>query len=337
MTKIGSRSNVLKRHEFYLFVIILFLSVVITVFNRSFTTLENILDLLKIYSFIGILATGVFVVLLSGGIDLSFTAVATVSMYLMGSYMLSFEGNLSMAILIALSVGAMLGAINALLVHFLRIQTIIITLGTLNVYWGSLMFLSGGRDIYNLPTWFRNFAKFNLVQWTSENGSVYGLSIFILMWIAVLLMTWAILKYTMIGRGVYSLGGGLQAACRAGFNIIKINFFTYCYAGLIASIASIVHVGLVDQIAPHSIVGKELVVIAAVILGGASLVGGSGTLLGTVLGVILIAVIGNGLTLMRVSSYWQGIFTGFILLVGIYIISYRRRVREKEIVRVNVE
>lgn len=333
----GSMRNLIKRHEFYLFVIILFISAMITAFNRAFISLENILDLLKIYSFIGILATGVFVVLLSGGIDLSFTAVATVSMYLMGSYMLAWEGNLFLSFLIALSVGAVLGAVNAILIHFLKIRTIIITLGTLNAYWGTLMFLSKGRDIYNLPNWFRDFAKFNLVQWTSKNGGIYGISIFILMWIVVILMTWAILKYTMIGRGVYGLGGGLQAASRAGFNIIKIHFFTYCYAGFLAGIASIVHVGLVDQIAPHSIVGKELVVIASVVLGGASLVGGSGTLFGTVLGVLLIAVIGNGLTLMRVSSYWHGIFTGFVLLVSIYITALRRKIREKEIMRVNVE
>jgi len=329
--------NLLKRHEFYLWVIILVISIVITIFNNAFLTLENILDILKIYSFIGILATGVFVVLLSGGIDLSFTAVATVSMYLMGSYMLAYVGNLFIAFLIALCVGVMLGAVNAVLIHYLRIRTIIITLGTLNLYWGTLMFLSKGRDIYNLPPWFRDFARINLIQWKSEAGSVYGLSIFIVMWAVVIVMTWAVLKYTMIGRGVYALGGGLQPASRAGFNILKINFFTYCYAGLLAGIASIVHVGLVDQIAPHSIVGKELVVISAVVLGGASLEGGTGTLFGTLLGVLLIGVIGNGLTLVRISSYWHGVFTGCVLLASLCIMAYRRRMREREMVRVNVE
>ena len=326
-----------KSNELLLVLIICAISIGIGVFNTSFFTLENFLDLFKTSSFIGILAIGVFVVLLSGGIDLSFTAVATVAMYLMGSYMLAVQGNIYVSFIIVVAVGIGLGTVNALLIHYLKIQAIIITLGTLNAFWGALMFLSNGRDIYNLPKWFTEFAKINFLEWRSPEGSLYGLSIFIILWAIVIVITGFISRYTMIGRGVQALGGGMQAASRAGFNIFKIHLFTYCYAGMLAGVASVVHVGLVDQIAPHAIVGKELVVIAAVVLGGASLLGGSGTLLGTILGVILISVIANGLTLMRLPSYWHGVFTGLVLLISIYLTARRQKAHEREIVRVNVE
>jgi len=330
-------ASILKRHELYLIVIIALLSVLITSINHHFATLENLLDMLKLSSFTGVLAVGVLVVLLSGGIDLSFTAIATVAMYLMGSYILTFGGNLLVAILIVAVTGIVLGAINGVIVHKLEIPAIIVTLGTLSIFYGALMVIAQGRDIYNLPQWFRDFAKLNLVSWRNVGGSTYGISIFLVIWAVVLAVTWALLRYASVGRGVFAIGGSPLAASRAGYRIGRIQLFVYCYIGMLSGIASMIHVGLVDQIAPHSIVGKELVVIAAVVLGGASLSGGKGSVLGTFLGVFLFAVIGNGLTLTRVTSYWQDAVTGIVLLLSILIAAFRERRREKSLVRVNVE
>jgi simple sugar transport system permease protein len=330
-------ASILKRHELYLVVIIVLLSILITSINHHFATLENFLDLLKISSFTGVLAVGVFVVLLSGGIDLSFTAIATVAMYLMGSYILSFGGNIVVALFILAGVGIVLGAINGFIIHKLEIAAIIVTLGTLSIFYGALMVIAGGRDIYNLPQWFREFAKINLVSWKNVGGSTYGVSIFLVIWAVVLVVTWLILRYTSVGRGVLAIGGSPLAASRAGYRLGRIQLFVYCYIGLLSGLGSVIHVGLVDQIAPHSIVGKELVVIAAVVLGGASLSGGKGSVLGTFLGVLLFAIIGNGLTFTRVTSYWQDGVTGVVLLVSILIAAFRERQREKSLVRVNVE
>lgn len=325
--------NSIKRNEFYLFIIIITIYVFVTLFNRSFGSLENILDLLRASTVTGVLAIGVFVALLSGGIDLSFTAIATFAMYLMGLYIVDIGGNLFMAFLIVSITGIFLGAINALLIHFLKIKTIIITIGTLNLFYGFLQFfIVKGRDLYNMPEWFRRFSSFNLIQFRSEAGSIYGISIYVLIWILLALVTWLILKYTLIGRGIYCLGSpeGSRSVKRSGFNIFKIQLFIYCYVGFLSGIASIIHVGIVDQVAAHSLMGRELLVIAAVVLGGTSLSGGRGTIVGIILGVVLITMIGNALVFLRISSYWYGTFSGIVILISLSITAYRYKRNRKQ-------
>ncbi len=296
---------------------------------------ENILSLLKSYSFTGIISIGVFMILLSGGIDLSFMVIATTAMYLMGSYMLSsFQGNIFLAFIICAVVGTILGAINGLLVYYFKVSTLIVTLGTLNLFYGVLMFFSKSRDIYYLPEWFRNFAsmKFSFI---SERIEV---SVFIIMWLVVLIVSWLILKYTVLGRGIYAIGGGgINDAKKAGFNIFKIQLFIYCYAGFLYGIGSVIPAGTVGEIVPTALFGKELPVIAAVVVGGASLAGGSGSILGVTFGVILLSLIRNGLTLMRVSSYWQGITMGIIVLISIIITNFRVRYLAKNVSKIDID
>jgi simple sugar transport system permease protein len=156
-------------------------------------------------------------------------------------------------------------------------------------------------------------------------GSPYGLSVLILVWVAVIAVSVYILRYTSLGRNIYCIGGNAVAARRVGINVFRTQIFIYGYMGFLAGIASIVHFILVLTVVPNSIVGKELEVIAAVVLGGANIVGGSGTLFGTVLGVILFAMMSNGLTLMRVSSYWYKVITGLIIIVSVGVSAYQLR------------
>jgi simple sugar transport system permease protein len=309
-------------------------SLIIFLLNRSFILPENILGLLKSYSFTGIVAVGVFLVLLSGGVDLSFMAISTVSMYMMGSYMLSsFKGHIVVAFIICGIMGIILGAINGLLVYHFKIATLIVTLGTMNLFYGVMMFFSKSRDIYDLPKWFRNFTTLNI-----SLGKNTELSVFIVMWVIVLLFTWFILKYTVLGRGIYAFGGGgINRAKQAGFNVFAIQMFVYCYAGFLYGTASIIAAGTIDQILPTSLVGNEMPVIAAVVVGGVSLAGGSGSLLGVTLGVILLSLIRNGLTLMKVSSYYQGVVYGAIILISIIITNYRQRSLRRDISKIDIE
>jgi len=322
----------LRQTELYLFGILIVLFVILTAVNPKFLTLENLFDLLRNNTFLGILALGELAVLISGGIDVSFTAVATVAQYVMGVIISTyFIDNILIAFLIPIPIGITLGAINGLLVYYTRVHPVIITISTLNTFYGVLIFITRGKWIYNFPPSFRNFSQLKLLALINEKGVEYGISIFTGFWVGIAILTWVILKYLTIGRKIYAMGGNFEAARRAGFNIFRIQLFVYCYMGLLAGLASFVHAQLTQMIQPNAIVGRELDVLAAVVLGGASVFGGSGSVIGTILGVLLIAVIKNGLILMKISGYWHAVVMGLIIIVAASVSAYQRKVRaEKE-------
>ena len=308
-------SKLLQRTESLLVLLIVVIGIVFTLLNPKFATIGNLLDLIKSYSFFGILSVGVLVVLLSGGIDISFTAIAQVAEYISVSWILAYGGNLGSAFLVACCTGTLLGLFNGLLIHFIRIPPIITTIGTLNLYYGVLYVLSAGQIIYQVPEFYRALSGATL----PGNFPVLGA-----FWIGMVILTAWVLKYTVLGRSIYALGGSQIASIRVGFNIFKTRLFVYSFTGFVSGFAAVVHTALVQSAIPNSIVGRELDVIAAVVLGGANIMGGSGSLLGTCLGVALLAMLGNGLTLIGMSSYWNNVMVGLVLLVGVTISAVQR-------------
>jgi simple sugar transport system permease protein len=317
----------LKSSEFYLFLVIAGLMALLTVFTEDFFSVENLFDVLMSYSFLGVMAVGLMVVLISGGIDISFTATATVAQYVMATILIRHGGGWWLAFLIPMAIGITLGAVNALLVYSLRVHSIIITIATLNIFYGLLIFLTGGKWIYNFPDWFAR--GLSLFAFTSSGGKTYSFSLSIMVLVAAVAITGFILNKTAMGRQIYAMGGNPEAAKRMGFNLLRLHLFVYCYMGLLAGTAGLVQAQLVQTVAPNSIVGRELEVVAAVVLGGASLAGGAGTLLGTVLGVALIAIMSNGLTLMGISSYWHQVVIGLIILASVSITAFNRKREER--------
>ncbi len=313
-------TRLMRKHETYVFLAILILTVLITALNPNFLTLENIFDILKSYSFIGILSIGVLVVLISGGMDISFTAVATVGEYVMAVIISKHTGNIVIAFVISMVIGFILGTLNAVLIYRFNIPSMIVTIGNLNVFYGLLIVFSGGKWIYTMPEWFAKFAEIRLFSLAAADGVQFGLSIMTVIWILVILVAAFILKFTALGRSLYALGGcgsDKTPARRAGINVFKVQLFVYSFMGVIAGIAGVVQALLVQAVAPNSIVGKELNVIAAVVIGGASISGGTGTIIGTLLGVFLLAVLSNGLTLMRVPSYWYDVVIGLVIVASV--------------------
>jgi len=333
-----SRWKIYNQTEFYLFIVLIVLSTILAFVNPKFLRLENIFDLLRNYTFLGILALGQLVVLISGGIDVSFTAIATVSQYIMGVIISKYYiDNILVALAIPIPIGIALGLVNALLVYYTRVHPVIITISTLNVFYGFLMFITSGRWIYKFPPSFRNFVQIKLLSFTSAKGTPYGLSILTLFWIIVAVMTWFILKHTNIGRKIYAVGGNLEAARRAGINIFRTYIFVYCYMGGLAGLASFVQAQLAQIIQPNAIVGKELDVLAAAILGGASVFGGSGTVPGAILGVLLIAIIKNGLVLMRIPAYWHQVVMGAIIAGAASVTALQMKFKSRRMVRKNAD
>jgi simple sugar transport system permease protein len=319
-----------QHHETYLVLIILVLSAVITSINSNFLTAENMFDMMKSNSFVGIMAIGMLLVLISGGIDISFAAIATVGQYVMALFIIRFGGNVFIALAISAMVGTLLGMINGLLIYYFRIPSIITTIATMNIYYGFLIVFTGGKWIYSLPDWFRKFAEIRLLTFYSSSGIAYGLSVVTFIWILVVISTIIILKYTILGRSIYALGGDRKSSIRVGLNVFLTETFVYSFMGFLAGIAGVVQALLVQTVAPNSIVGKELNVIAAVVLGGASLAGGKGSVFGVVLGVSLLAILRNGMTLMAVPAVWFEFLVGLVILVSVGVSSYQGKKKSRK-------
>jgi simple sugar transport system permease protein len=255
------------------------------------------------------------VVLISGGIDISFTATASVAQYVAMTVANAYGLDWFSVFALACAVGVVCGLVNALLIDTLKISSIIVTIATLNIFYGLLVFATGGKYIYSLPDWFSKGIWW--FEYIDKDQIPYGINLQILIVVLAFLITWLLLNRTNIGRQIYALGGNRDAAQRLGFNVLRLNLLVYGYMGFMAGMASLVQAQLAQSVAPTVLVGKELDVLAAVVLGGASLMGGVGTVLGTILGVVLLAIMQNGLVLVGVSSYWSQFFVGLVILVSV--------------------
>jgi simple sugar transport system permease protein len=308
-------NKILKTHEFNLAIIMVILFIGLTVSTEGFLTLGNIFDMSESTAVLGIMACGLFVVLIAGGIDISFPATAAIAQYAAATYILSLGGNFFIAFAIAAAVGILLGLINAVFVYKLKVPSIIITISTLNLFFGLLMYFSGGEWLYGFPGWFMD--GIHLFPFIGNDGYDYSLSLPIITFLVVMVMTSIFMSKIRLGRQIYAVGGNADAASRIGINLFKINLLVYGYMGALAGIASIVQIQISQTAAPNSLMGFELTVLAAVVLGGVSMTGGKGSLFGVILGVALLAILKNGLTLLGVPSYWHSVLTGAIIVFSI--------------------
>jgi len=312
-----------RTHEARLLIVIAVFFVILSVATKNFFTLQNGLDLLTSYAFSGMLAAGLVVVVVAGGLDISFTAVASIAQYLAVMVASQYDVGWFGLFAVALGVGTLLGLLNAVLVTWLRIASIIVTIAMLNVYYGVLMFTSGGNPINTLPDWYIDGLSW--VVGTDAHDNPYILNMQMLGLILSFVLTWVLLNRTSVGRQLRALGGNPEAAKRVGFSTLRLNMVAYGYMGFSAGLASLVQAQVAGSVVPNALVGRELDVLAAVVLGGASLAGGTGTALGTFLGLALLAMVQNGLILLGVSSFWTQCFTGLVFIVAVATISWELR------------
>ena len=290
-----------------------------------FLTLPNFVNLIEAYSVTTILAAGVFVVLVSGGIDISFTATAAATQYLAATLATQLRlCRWCRRCCARRCLGIALGSVNALLTYYLRVVSIIVTIATSSIYYALLIYFTDAHEIYNLPDWWAEpVVLFRYVtplrrrraDRTADRG--HGA------W--SLLCTHLLMSRTRLGRQVYAFGGNPEAASRIGINILGVQLFAYGYLGFLAAVAGFIQAYRVHQAVPTAMAGQELNVLAVAILGGASLVGGVGTMGGVVLGVLFLAILQNGLNLLGVSSYFFGVVTGLAILVSIAMTGYAEK------------
>ncbi|HEY9594292.1 MAG TPA: ABC transporter permease, partial [Spirochaetia bacterium] len=186
--------KLLRHNESYLTILIVVLGAGITIANPSFLTFENIFGFLKSYSMAGIMAVGTLFVLIMGGTDVSFTAIAQVVEYAVAVITLAWGGNIYVAILAAAIMGALMGLINGLIIHYFRVPVIIVTIATLNIFFGMLYVITQGRLINDIPVMFKQFGNTLLFPATGAAGGTYGLSLMPLIWLAALILGWLILR-----------------------------------------------------------------------------------------------------------------------------------------------
>jgi len=302
------------RTETALAAVILVTVLILSLFSPHFLTIANLVNLIEAYSVTTILAAGVFVVLVSGGIDISFTATASATQYL-GAYLATqFGFSAALALPLAAALGVALGSINALLTFYLRVASIIVTIATSSIYYALLIYFTDAQEIYNLPDWWSNRIAF--LRFSTASGAV-RITLPIIVMVAAVTLTQYLMRWTRIGRQIYALGGNPEAANRIGVGILRVQLLAYGYLGLLAAVAGFVQASRVHQAVPTAMAGQELSVLAVAILGGASLVGGVGSMGGVVLAVVFLAMLQNGLNLVGVSPYFFGIVIGLAILVSI--------------------
>ncbi len=310
--------KLVQTHEFVVTIAFIAMVIVIGAINPAFYSFGNIFSLLKSTVIMGIFALGVLIVIVSGNTDISFTAISAFAMYTTGKIMLALfpEGGLLVAFAIAGAIGILLGFVNASFVARFKLPALIVSLGTASAIRGFMLAFIGVKIINNLPQSLIDFSKSNLIRFTDSSGKIVGLPSAFLILVVAALAVWFLLKYTMLGRGIYALGGDPVATERAGFNIAGIQFFIYGFVGFLSGIAGVLHSAYMRNANPFDLVGTEMTVIAAVVLGGASITGGKGTVYGTMIGVAFLVLMENSLIIIGIPSYWQKIVTGLIIIAS---------------------
>ncbi len=317
-----------RRPEMITLVLLVVICVVVAVINPDFLQASSLIDIGRASVVMGLFALGVFVILAAGGIDVSFTAIAALTMYSMTLLVAKdFPGvPMPVILLVAILGGAALGVVNGLLVHTLNVPSLIVTIGTQYLFRGALLSFIGTVWIMSLPPQMGAFGRMPLLQFESASGATITLPMYFLFLPLAALVTWWILNRTLMGRAIFAVGGNPNVAGRLGYNLRTVHIFLFAYAGALAGLAGIIHVCANRLANPFDLVGTEINVIAAVVLGGARITGGTGSVLGTILGVLLVVVVNSVLVMVGIPSTWQRLVVGsFILLAAAFFVTRQRK------------
>lgn len=294
---------------FLLFIILSFAS-------SNFLSTNNLLNVLRQVSINGVLAVGMTYVILAAGIDLSIGSLLALAGAVAASLVTGTDAfNPAIAVLAGIATGAACGVINGGIIAYFKVPAFVTTLGMLSVARGATLLYSGGRPIPNLSPEFR---------WLGQ-GLVFGIPVPVIIFAIVFAIAAIVLRYTIYGRRIYAVGGNPRSAKTSGINTNGVIFSVYVIMGALAGLAGVMLTARTTSALPQAGIGYELDAIAAVVIGGTSLTGGVGRIGYTLVGVLIIGMISNGLDLMGVSSYYQQIIKGSIIVLAVLIDRSRAR------------
>ena len=277
--------------------------------HPDFLTISNLMTIGLQAAVRALLAIGELLVIISGGIDLSVGTAMSLSMVTMGLYVINSHGSLEIGMLIAIATGVLVGLVNGTLVAFLGLPPFIITLGMLGIAQGLALTLSSGFSMYGFPK------EFDFLG----GGQIIGIPVPIIILAVMALVASFIFRETKLGRYAYAIGGGEEAARRAGIPVRRFKVAIYAFCGGLVGISPIVLSSRINSAHPGIGLGYELDAIAAVVIGGASLMGGRGNVSGAIIGALTMAAIRFGLNVMAVTPFIQQIVIGVILIIAVYL------------------
>lgn len=291
-------------------IVLIITSVVVAVLNPRFSTWGNILTILRQTSINAVIATGMTFAILIGGIDLSVGSVLGFCGAIAAT-MIASGTNVFIVVITALLLGTAIGFLNGTLVTAGRLQPFIATLGTVTLLRGIIMVFTQGRPVSTGNT--DASAFFGKIG----GGFIGPIPVPVYIMLLVFIAAYYILNHTRIGRYIYASGSNDEATIYSGINTNKVKLFVYSVSGMMAALAGILVTARLGSAQPNAGVGYELDAIAAVVLGGTSMAGGIGTIAGTAIGALIIGVLNNALNLMQVSSYYQDVAKGIVILIAV--------------------
>lgn len=296
--------------EYGIYITLIVLFVLFAVLNSNFLTSSNMINLLRQVSINGLIAIGMTMVITSDGIDLS--VGATLGLTGMITALLITSGVPPfLAIIICLLIGTILGGINGVLISKFKLQAFIVTLATMTIYRGVTYVISDGKPISNIST--------DSILTFIGKGKIGFLPMPVLIFILAFIIGYFIMNKTVFGRNIYATGGNQVATRLAGIDTDKVKIKVYAISGFLAALAGLILVSRLNSAQPTLGDGYELDAIAAVAIGGTSLAGGRGRITGTLIGVLILGTISNGLNIMGISSFYQEIIKGLIILIAVLI------------------
>ena len=289
---------------------LLLIAVIITIINPSFMTTTNILNVLRQVSISALIAFGMTFVILTGGIDLSVGSTLALTGAIAAS-MLASGFDPILTILAALLLGAILGAINGVIIAKGKVAPFIATLATMTIYRGLTLVYTEGRPVSGLG----DSVSFQMMG----KGYFLGIPVPVVTMILAFLALWFILHKTTFGRRIYAVGGNEDASRLSGINTDRVKIMVYSLTGMLAALSALILTSRLNSAQPTAGTSYELDAIAAVVLGGTSLTGGKGWIFGTLVGALIIGVLNNGLNLIGVSSFFQQVVKGVVILIAVLI------------------
>jgi ribose transport system permease protein len=288
---------------------LLVLVIVLSFMSPYFLTIPNLLNIVRQVSIIAIISFGMTMVILTGGIDLSVGSMLAFSGAITAGMIVNSGLNVFLAILIGLAAGTALGLFNGIAVAKAKLPAFIVTLAMMTVARGFTLIYTNGRPISGFNETFRFFGA----------GYLGRIPIPVVIMFLLLIVIFVLLKKTPLGRYIYAIGGNEKATKLSGINTDKIKIAVYGLNGFLAAVSGIILTSRLNSAQPMAGEGYELDAIAAVVLGGTSLSGGSGTVIGTIVGALIIAVLNNGLNLLNVSSFYQLVAKGAVILLAVFL------------------